>query len=98
RELFQQKRVLMVWDNFESVLEKFQQDGAAGSALELYPPDVRSAILRLFRDWTDPDDGQGRLLVTCRPEEAGLVTARRMELHGLARPDSLWLLTRVAEI
>src|SRR5439155_7368254 len=37
------------------------------------------------------------LLVTCRPGETGLPGAQRQELHGLARPDSLWLLHRILE-
>lgn len=37
------------------------------------------------------------MLITCRPEDAGLPGALRHELHGLARPDSLWLLMRVLE-
>src|SRR5204863_5438484 len=37
------------------------------------------------------------LLVTCRPGETGLPGAQRQALHGLARPDSLWLLHRILE-
>lgn len=93
RELFEERRVLMVWDNFESVLPAFQQDGAA-----LYSEEERGRIVDLFRDWTESANGEGRLIVTCRPKQAGLPGARRMELHGLARPDSLHLLARVLEV
>ena len=90
-ELFQQKKVLMVWDNFESVLPAFQND----EETPVVSDEERGRILELFRDWTASPEGQGRLLITCRPAEAGLEGARRMELHGLARPDSFSLLARV---
>jgi hypothetical protein len=50
----------------------------------------------LFHDLTT-GSGRGCLLVTCRPGETGLPGALRHELHGLARPDSLWLLHRILE-
>jgi tetratricopeptide (TPR) repeat protein len=93
QKLFQQRRVLMVWDNFESVSPAFQ--GGDGPAL--YAEEERSRISELFRDWTEAPEGYGRLLVTCRPSEAGLPGACKVELHGLARPDSLYLLARVLQ-
>ena len=50
----------------------------------------------MFHDLTT-GPGRGCVLVTCRPGETGLPGALRMELHGLARPDSLWLLHRILE-
>ncbi len=35
------------------------------------------------------------MLVTCRPGDTGLPGAGRYELHGLARADSLWLLSHI---
>jgi tetratricopeptide (TPR) repeat protein len=109
-QLFQNQKVLMVWDNFESLLETFDnaargsrsvQDGA-GEASDVthaaalgYTADERTRIITLFRDWTEDPAGHGRLLITCRPQEAGLPGVRRMELVGLARPDSLYLLAQV---
>lgn len=93
KALFREKSVLMVWDNFESVLPAFQ---LATGAL-LYSDDDRNEILQLFRDWTSDAGARGRLLITCRMEEAGLLGAQKYELSGLARPDSLWLLVRVLE-
>jgi tetratricopeptide (TPR) repeat protein len=93
-ELFQQKEVLMVWDNFESALPQFN-DGAAvhGSP---YTDDERRRLAELFRDLaTGP--GRGCLLVTCRPEDTGLPGAQRYELQGLARADSLWLLSSILQ-
>ncbi len=92
-QLFDARRVLMVWDNFESVLPAFQDDGGAA----LYSDDERGRIEELFRDWSESPEGKGRLLVTCRPDEAGLLGVRRMELRGLARPDALHLLAGVLE-
>ena len=94
KALFQSKKVLMVWDNFESVLPAFQSDEPAPVVTD----DEQSRIQELFQDWTEPPAGHGRLLITCRPAEAGLTGARRKELHGLARPDALSLLVRVMKI
>jgi hypothetical protein len=93
-ELFQQKDVLMVWDNFESAMPQFN-DGAAvhGSP---YSDDERHRLAELFRDLTT-GPGRGRLLVTCRPEDAGLPGAPCYELQGLARADSLWLLSSILQ-
>jgi tetratricopeptide (TPR) repeat protein len=93
RDLFRDRRVLMVWDNFESVLPAFQP--ALGASF--YSEEERAAIFEVFRDWTQGEAGEGRLLITCRPEESGLAGARRYELEGLARSDSHWLLLRVLD-
>ncbi len=91
-EFFQQKDVLMVWDNFESALPQFA-DGAVAHA-NPYTDDERRRLAELFRDLTT-GPGKGCLLVTCRPDETGLPGAQRYELHGLARADSLWLLSNI---
>jgi tetratricopeptide (TPR) repeat protein len=90
-ELFQQKEVLMVWDNFESALSQFN-DGAAVHG-NPYTDEERHRLAELFQDLaTGP--GKGCLLVTCRPGDTSLPGAVR-ELHGLARADSLWLLSSI---
>jgi len=94
RQLFDQRRILLVWDSFESVLPAFQPGGGAA----LYSAEERGRIFDLFRDLTENARGEGRLLITCRPEESGLAGARRLELGGLARPDSLHLLARVLAV
>jgi tetratricopeptide (TPR) repeat protein len=91
-ELFRQNDVLMVWDNFESALPQFN-DGSAALASP-YTDDERRRLAELFRDLID-GKGKGRLLVTCRPGDTGLPGAGRYELHGLARADSLWLLSHI---
>ncbi|MFO0757721.1 MAG: CHAT domain-containing protein [Byssovorax sp.] len=90
REIFRTKKVLVVWDNFESVLPAFNKEGGAA----LYPDEERSKVLGLFEEWTR-EDGKGRLLVTCRPGETGLVGVQKTELRGLARADALGLLVQV---
>jgi tetratricopeptide (TPR) repeat protein len=109
-QLFQEQDVLMVWDNFESLHETFDnavrgsravQDNAgapsdvAPAVASGYTAEEHARIIQLFRDWTEDPAGRGRLLITCRPREAGLPGVRRMELAGLARPDSLYLLAQV---
>ncbi|HEV7403913.1 MAG TPA: toll/interleukin-1 receptor domain-containing protein [Chthoniobacteraceae bacterium] len=128
-EFMRDKAVLMVWDNYESVLPAFgaptfvvpPSGGPAlgvpplgGSEFEVPPsggsgPDrlkpelqtpyteaVRRELAELFHDLTT-GPGRGCVLVTCRPGDTGLPGARRFELHGLARADSLWLLHRILE-
>ena len=91
-ELFQQRAVLMVWDNFESALPQFN-DGAAGLSSP-YNDDERHRLAELFHDLTT-GSGRGCLLVTCRPGDTGLPGALQYELQGLARADSLWLLASI---
>jgi tetratricopeptide (TPR) repeat protein len=93
-EFFRDRAVLLVWDNFESVLPQFNKD--ANQAGSPYTDTVRRELTDLFGDLTG-GDGLGRVLVTCRPGETGLPGARRFELEGLARADSLWLLHRILE-
>ncbi|HEY2738326.1 MAG TPA: tetratricopeptide repeat protein, partial [Thermoanaerobaculia bacterium] len=95
-EIFLQKDLLMVWDNFESALPQFN-DSTAGLSSP-YTDDERHRLAELFRELTDgpnrPGSG-GCLLVTCRPGDTGLPGAQRYELEGLARADSLWLLASI---
>jgi tetratricopeptide (TPR) repeat protein len=93
RALFQEKKVLVVWDNFESALPAFQ----AGEAVPLYGDEDRAEIYALFASWMEEDPGAGRLLVTCRPEETGFPGAFPVELERLAQPEALSLLRRVME-
>lgn len=94
KELFQTKRVLVVWDNFESVLPTFQK----GEAVPLYGDEERAAIYKLYESWMAEDKALGRLLVTCRPgETTGLSGACKVELAGLARADALLLLYEVMQ-
>lgn len=92
-EQFQQKHVLTVWDNFESTLPQFNEDDGAAHGSP-YTDDERRRLGELFRDLTT-GPGHGCLLVTCRPGETGLPASRLYELQGLARVDSLWLLSRI---
>jgi tetratricopeptide (TPR) repeat protein len=94
RELFRAKRVLMVWDSFETVLPAFQE----GETIVPYPAEERAQIYKLFKEWTAEDEnGLGRLLVTCRSEETGLGSVCKVALEGLAMADALSLLYRVMQ-
>ncbi len=102
-EFMQQRAVLMVWDNFESALPAFGVPPSGGPVedrlkpeLQAYTDEVRAGLRALFHDLTT-GAGRGGVLVTCRPGDTGLPGARIFELHGLARPDSLWLLHRILE-
>lgn len=93
-EFLRDRAVLMVWDNFESALPAFHEDKTAHDTP--YTDGVRRELAELFHDLTT-EAGKGCVLVTCRPGDAGLPGARKFELHGLARADSLWLLHRILE-
>jgi tetratricopeptide (TPR) repeat protein len=93
RELFQEKSVLMVWDNFDSVLPQFQE----GEAVPPYGDEERAEIRARFEEWTADENGKGRLLVTCRPEETGLGGVVNVALGGLARADALGLLYEIMQ-
>jgi tetratricopeptide (TPR) repeat protein len=96
RELFQARKVLMVWDNFESVLPAFQ--GGEQQGMPRYADEERAAILEMLRTWTTERDGAGRIVVTCRPQDAGfegLTAISSQELKGLAKADALALLSEV---
>jgi tetratricopeptide (TPR) repeat protein len=93
-ELFRERAVLLVWDNYESALPQFN-DGAAEHGSP-YDDEERRRLDELFSELTS-GAGKGCVLVTCRPGETGLPGAGTMELQGLARADSLWLLHRILE-
>jgi tetratricopeptide (TPR) repeat protein len=90
-EVFRERDVLIVWDNFESALPQFN---VAPDQDNPYTAVERKLLSELFEDLTT-GAGKGRLLVTCRPGHTGFPGALPYELHGLARPDSLWLLSNI---
>jgi len=124
-ELFHNRNVLLVWDNFESTLPIYQRgetsaDGSEGDgepedagaakgedesddhssqreSLLSFGSEARDRLLQLYRDLTDGSP-KGRLLVTCRPSETGLPGIKEISLQGLARPDSLHLLSAVLDL
>jgi tetratricopeptide (TPR) repeat protein len=91
--LFRARRILVVWDNFESTLPQYQED--AGGALG-FDADEGARLRAFYRELTDGKPA-GRLLVTCRPDDTGLPRIKRLALAGLARHDSLHLLTAIAD-
>jgi tetratricopeptide (TPR) repeat protein len=108
-DLFRSKRLLVVWDNFESTLPTYQLGELATPALEVvdgskasesvlsFGEEARARLTKLYRDMTD-NSPAGRLMVTCRPAETGLPGIKEMSLGGLKRPDSLYLLAAILDI
>ncbi|HEY0604301.1 MAG TPA: tetratricopeptide repeat protein, partial [Herpetosiphonaceae bacterium] len=95
-DLFRRRRVLLVWDNFESTLPAYQQGEAQESALS-FGPEARTRLTQLYRELTTGTP-LGRLLVTCRPDETALPGIKDVPLAGLARHDSLHLLKAVLDL
>jgi hypothetical protein len=107
-DLFRRRRVLLVWDNFESTLPIFGPHplapsptaagaGEQGESSLSFGAAARAELLRLYRDLT-AGAPQGRLLITCRPDETGLPALKELELGGLARPDSLHMLAAALDL
>jgi tetratricopeptide (TPR) repeat protein len=94
-QLFRERRVLLVWDNFESTLPQFQQGEEGGPVA--YPEAERARLRRLYESLAEPK-GAGRLLVTCRPVDAALPGIKEHLLQGLERPDSLHLVHAIADV
>ena len=78
-----QRRLLLVWDNFESVLPPFQNG-------EPMPPE----LAELAKRWTA---GGARILVTSRSPEVLLPGAQPVDLWTLSDPEALGLLVRLLD-
>jgi len=78
-----QHRLLLVWDNFESVLPAFQN----GKPM---PPE----LAELAERWTK---GETRILVTSRAAEVPLPGAHPVNLWSLSEPEALGLLARLLD-
>ncbi len=81
--LLKKRRLLVIWDNYESVLPAFRGGEAT-------PPE----FAELAREWTA---GGSRLLVTSRDGEVGLEGAWPFALGELSLPEGLLLLVRYLE-
>jgi tetratricopeptide (TPR) repeat protein len=92
-ELFHQREVLWVWDNFESTLPAFQGGRATGTAF----PDEERQRLRQLYDQLLEGKPRGWLLVTCRPGSTGLTGIGEMELRSLSAPEALELATVILQ-
>jgi tetratricopeptide (TPR) repeat protein len=80
--LLAQLRVLLVWDNFESVKEMPDPAGAT-------PPldEAGCAALKGFLDWVR-DHSQSMAVITSRGQEGWLGQVRRIEVGGLNRAEA----------
>ena len=93
-EAFRTRRLLLVWDNAESVLPQFQS--GLDSDLLRYSADDLARLRRLYRDLTTPKTAS-RLLITCRPATLDWAGLKQRPLKGLARADSQYVLRAVLE-
>ena len=84
--LFQDRPILVVCDNFETVIPEFMRDKGN--------QDRRIRIIELLNRWTSAD-GRGRLLITTRVGNVGLKEAVECTISGLDRDDSIALLERL---
>ena len=99
-DLFHERKVLVIWDNFESTLPRYQEGEAAQEApasIVTFGDEARTQLRKLYTELV-ADAPEGRLLVTCRPQETGLVGIKEQRLEGLARPDSLHLLAAALDV
>jgi len=87
-ELFQERRVIVVWDDSVRAPLAPVRDGDSPGDLD----QGRARILETLREWTTSPDGCGRLLITTRAVVSELENAPVVELRGLSRPDSRALL------
>ncbi len=100
-ELFHERKVLVIWDNFESTLPKYQEEGEAEgeapASVVTFGDEARTQLRKLYTELV-ADAPEGRLLVTCRPQKTDLPGIKEQRLAGLARPDSLHLLAAVLDV
>lgn len=82
-EQLAQRRLLLVWDNFESVLPAFQNN-------EPVPPELAALAER----WTA---GGSRILVTSRSPKVPLPGVKPVDLWTLSDPEALGLLARLLD-
>ncbi len=93
-QAFRTRRLLVVWDNAESVLPQFQA-GLADDLLR-YSADDLARLRQLYDDLT-AHSPLGRLLITCRPATPDWPGLKVRPLRGLARADSQYVLRAVLE-
>ena len=82
KQLMQQHRVLLLWDNFETVQEMPDPTGVT-------PPLDKAgrARLRGFLDWAR-DHSRGTVIITSRAKEEWLCQVHRIEVGGLNRAEA----------
>jgi tetratricopeptide (TPR) repeat protein len=82
KQLLAQYRMLLVWDNFESVREMPDPAGAT-------PPldEAASAVLKGFLEWVR-DHSSSAVLITSRAQETWLGQVRRIGVGGLNRAEA----------
>jgi len=91
KQLLAKFRVLLVWDNFESVREMPDPAGAT-------PPldEAASAALKSFLEWVR-DHSSSAVLITSRAQEAWLGQSRRIGVGGLNHTEAVQYASRLLE-
>ena len=82
KQLLGQYRGLLVWDNFESVREMPDPDGATAPLEE-----AEAGRLREFLDWVR-EHSPSTVIITSRTREGWLGDVRRIEVGGLNRAEA----------
>lgn len=101
-ELFREREILWIWDNFESMLPQYAEapsshEGGA-SPLTADPHEERAQLSALFCELVCAEPRpRGWLLVTCRPGACGLSPAASVGLEGLLPSDALELALDILE-
>jgi hypothetical protein len=83
KQLLAQFRVLLVWDNFESVREMPDPAGVTAPLDE-----AASAILKSFLEWVR-DHSRSAVLITSRAQETWLGQVRRIGVGGLNHTEAV---------
>ena len=80
--MLRQRRLLLIWDNFESVCSLPDPTGATPPLDKLEQMRMRAFLTALAKD------GNSGLIITSRTPELWLGEVRRVALNGLTRPEA----------
>ena len=80
--LLAERRLLLIWDNFESVYSMPDPAGTTGSVDETGRHHIRDFLIRLYAN------GKSAVVITSRTAEDWLGTVRRIEIGGLTREEA----------
>jgi tetratricopeptide (TPR) repeat protein len=82
-ELLEQRRLLLIWDNFESVRSMHDPNGATPPLSEMEQSELRAFLTRIR------ERGSSSVIITSRTEETWLGDVRRIEVAGLNRDEAI---------
>jgi hypothetical protein len=87
-KLLRERRMLLVWDNFESVHTLPDPTGATPPLDEAEQQRMRDLLVALARRDDTGSAGKTRVIITSRTQEAWLGDVRRVALRGLTRAEA----------